>query len=73
MQDKKQQLELDLGEWTTSKLGKEYVKVVYYHPPYITYMQSGDDLVAKSCPTLVTPWSIAHQAPLFMGFPRQDY
>ena len=40
MQDKKQQLELDLGEWTGSKLGKEYVKVVYCHPAYLTYLQS---------------------------------
>ena len=28
-------------------------------------------LVAKLCLTLVTPWTVAHQAPLFMGFPRQ--
>ena len=30
-------------------------------------------LVAKLCPTLVTPWTAAHQAPLSMGFPRQEY
>ena len=30
-------------------------------------------LVAKSCPTLVMPWTIAHQAPLSMVFPRQEY
>ena len=36
---KKQQLELDM-EWTGSKLGKEYVKVVYCHPAYLIYMQS---------------------------------
>ena len=30
-------------------------------------------LVAESCPTLVTPWTVAHQAPLSMGFPRQEY
>ena len=48
-----------MEQWTGSKLGKEYVKVVYYHLPYITYMQSGSDLVTKSCPTLVTPWKIA--------------
>ena len=30
-------------------------------------------LVTKSCPTLVTPWSVAHQAPLSMGFFRQEY
>ena len=27
-------------EWTGSKLGKEYIKAVYFHPPYLTYMQS---------------------------------
>ena len=31
----------------------------------------GGGLVAKSCPTLVIPWTIAHQVPLSMGFPRQ--
>ena len=29
--------------------------------------------VAQSCPTLVTPWTVACQASLFMGFPRQEY
>ena len=29
--------------------------------------------VAKSCPTLVTPWTVACQALLFMGFARQEY
>ena len=40
MQVKKQQLEPDMGQWTGSKLGKEYVKVVYCHPAYLTYIQS---------------------------------
>ena len=40
MQVKKQQLEPDMEERTGSKLGKEYVKVVYCHPAYLTYMQS---------------------------------
>ena len=40
MQAKKQQLELDMEQWTSSKLGKEYVKAVYCHPAYLTYMQS---------------------------------
>ena len=41
MQDKKQQLELDMDSSRTgSKLGKEYVKVVYCHPAYLTHMQS---------------------------------
>ena len=40
MQDKKQQLELDMEQRIGSKLGKEYVKAVYYHPDYLIYMQS---------------------------------
>ena len=32
MQVKKQQLELDMEQWTGSKLGKEYIKVVCCHP-----------------------------------------
>ena len=40
MQIKKQQLELDMEQWTGSKLGKESVKAVYCHLVYLTYMQS---------------------------------
>ena len=40
MQVKKQQLGLDMEQWTGSKLGKEYVKAAYCHPAYLTYMQS---------------------------------
>ena len=40
MQVKKQQLELDMEQWTGSKQGKEYIKDVYCHPAYLTYMQS---------------------------------
>ena len=40
MQVKKQQLELDMEQQTGSKLGKEYIKVVYCHPAYLTSMQS---------------------------------
>ena len=39
MQVKKQQLELDTEQQTGSKSGKEYVKAVYCHPAYLTYMQ----------------------------------
>ena len=42
----KQQLELDMEQQTSSKLGKECVKAVYCHPAYLTYMQS------TSCETL---------------------
>ena len=40
MQVRKQQLELDMEPQTASKSGKEYVKTVYCHPAYLTYMQS---------------------------------
>ena len=40
MQVRKQQLELDMEQQTGSKLGKEYVKTVYDHPAYLTYMQN---------------------------------
>ena len=40
MQDKKQQLQLDMEQWTGSKLRKEYVKAVYGHPPYLNSIQS---------------------------------
>ena len=38
MQVKKQQLELDMEQQTGSKSGKKYIKVVYCHPAYLTYM-----------------------------------
>ena len=37
---KKQHLEPDMQQWTGSKLGKEYIKAVYCHLAYLTYMQS---------------------------------
>ena len=40
MQVKKKQLEPDMEQRTGSKLGKEYIKAVYCHPAYLTYMQS---------------------------------
>ena len=40
MQVKKQQSEQEMEQWTGSKLEKEYVKAVYCHPAYLTYMQS---------------------------------
>ena len=40
MQVKKQQLELNMEQQTGSKWGKKYVKAVYCHPAYLTYMQS---------------------------------
>ena len=40
MQVRKQQLEMDMKQWTGSKLGKEYIKAAYCHCAYLTYMQS---------------------------------
>ena len=40
MQVKKQQLELYMEQQTGSKLRKEYIKAVYCHPVYLTFMQS---------------------------------
>ena len=40
IQVRKQQLELDIEQLTGSKLGKEYVKAIYCHPTYLTYMES---------------------------------
>ena len=51
---------------TLSQRQFTYVK----HLPCIV---SGGGLVIESCPTLVTPWNVAHQAPLSIGFPRQEY
>ena len=53
-QVKKQQLELDMEQWTGPKLGKECVKAVYCHTAYLTYTQSLVQFssFAQSCPTL---------------------
>ena len=40
MQVKEQQLEPDMELLYGLKLGKEYIKAVYFHPVYLTYMQS---------------------------------
>ena len=40
MQVKKQQLEPDMKQWTGSKLGEPYIRAVYGHTTYLTYMQN---------------------------------
>ena len=40
MQVKKKQLELDIGQQTGPKSGKEYIKAVYCHHAYLAYLQS---------------------------------
>ena len=44
----------------------------YFLPGLYDYRSSGG-LVTKLCLTLAAPWTVAHQAPLSMGFPRQEY
>ena len=39
MQVKKQQLELDMKQWTGSNLGKKYDEAIYCHPACLTYMR----------------------------------
>ena len=43
------------------------------HLVYLGSGGGGGELVAKLCLTLAIPWTVAHQAPLSMGFPRQQY
>ena len=54
MQVKKQQLELDMEQQTGSKSGKEYVKAVYCHSAYLTFMQS---TYAKCWAVCITSWN----------------
>ena len=42
-------------------------------PDNLTLVDGGGGLVTKLCPTLVTPWTVAHQAPLSVWFSRQEY
>ena len=65
MQVKKQQLELDMEKWTSSKSGKEYIKTVYCHPAYLTYMQSTWCEMPDWIQIFVTPWTAAHEASQF--------
>ena len=48
MQVKKQQLEPDMEQWTSSKLGKACIKDVYCHLDYLTSMQSGNESVSRT-------------------------
>ena len=47
--------------------GQLYLQFVFY------LLSLCLSIVIKSYPTLVTPWTVAHQAPLPMGFSRQEY
>ena len=47
--------------------------VVHHYQIYLWWWWFGGGLVTKSCLTLATPWTVARQAPLSMGFSRQEY
>ena len=49
MEVKKQQLEPNMEQQTGSKLGKEYVKPVYYHPSYLTYYMQSTSCKMPGC------------------------
>ena len=42
-------------------------------PQQMIVLTFGGGSFTKSCLTLMTPWTVAHQAPLSMGFPREEY
>ena len=65
MQVKKRQVKLDMEQWTGSKLGKEYIKAVYCHPPYLAYMQNESESHSVV--------SNSSQAPPSMGFSKQEW
>ena len=64
----------------TQKCTENYTNGTHSNLAYITFLRHGirnggglGVLVTKSCPTLAIPWTVAHQAPLSMGFSRQEY
>ena len=50
-----------------------YFNIPAWEIPWTEEPGGGGGIVAKLCPTLETPWTIACQAPLSMGFSRQEY
>ena len=48
MEVRKQQLDLDMKQWTGSKLGKEYIKAVYCHPAYITQSYNAEYIMRNT-------------------------
>ena len=61
--------------FTAAPPGKPEPEYGWHIPftPYCSAAMMGGGLVAKSCLTLATPWTAAYQAPLSMGFSRQEY
>ena len=58
-------------DWRDLAHTTSMLNIIYWIP---TNCQAfGGGLVAKSCPTLATPWTVACQAPPSIGFSRQEY
>ena len=66
-----QQHKRRLYTWTSAN--GQYRNQIDYILCSWRWRNCGGDLVAQSCPTLATPWTVARQAPLSMGFSRQEY
>ena len=68
MQVKKQQLELDVEQRTGSKLGKQYIKAIYCHPAYLTWVLLVAQMV-KNLPAMqeIQVWSLGQEDPLEKG------
>ena len=64
-----------LKHWTTREaLPFFQTRCIYIYPASIYHtLNIGRGLVTKSCSTLATPWTVACQVPLSMGFSRQEY
>ena len=50
----------------------DYISHAVFHSHMHLFLYSENE-VAQSCPTFRDPWTVAHQAPLSMGFSRQEY
>ena len=57
------------------KKAREFQKNIYFCfiDQAEAFDSGGGGLVARSCPTLMTPCTVAHQVPQSMGFSRQEY
>ena len=55
------------------RLSLELQTFIWNHTVQLSVYKYGGGLVAQSCPTLAIPWTVACQAPLSMGFSRQEY
>ena len=70
---KKQQLEPDMEQQTSSKLGKEYVKAAYCHSAYLTSLKSVRAQMLQSCLTLCNPTDCSLPSSSVMRFSKQNY